>query len=726
MNAPVINRRAFLKVSALSGGGMALAVTMPGALAAEAAAGTALSVWVKIHASGKVEITSKNPEIGQGIKTSLPMMIAEELDCDWAQVSVLQSDYNPRLYGRQFAGGSQSTPQNWLLMRQAGAAARAMLLAAAASKGGVPANELSTDKGWVIHAGSGRRWSYGELAALAATMPAPDLATVPLKDAKAFRIIGKPTTGVDSARVLRGEALFGIDTRLPGMLHAVFETCPAHGGKLAKADLSAARAAPGVVAVVQIAGTAVADGLVDGVAIVATNHWYAEQARKALVLDWDRSAAKGHSWSVYAEEAARLHKDSPAADLRRDGDALARIAAGSRQLAQRYSYQYLSHAPLEPQNCTALFQDGKLELWAPTQNPASGADAIERNLGIPQASQTIHITRNGGGFGRRLMGDFMLQAAAIAKALPGKPIKLLWNRTEDLGRDYFRPGGWHNLRAAIDTQGKLVGLADHFVTVGQGGKPGRSAGMRESQFPAGLVPDLLYVQSVIPSVIPTGPMRAPESNAMAFVMNGFLDEVAEMAGKDLPTLVLELCAQDRTVGDAGDRSRASAAFVTARARGVVERVLQDSNWAARPQSGSRRFGFGFYFCHLGYFAEVAEVSVEGGAAKVHKVWVAADVGRQIVNPFGAESQVRGSVIDGIAEALHHQITFTDGVIDQKNFDEYDLPRISATPDIAISWVMSDNPPSGLGEPALPPVLPAVTNAIYAATGKRIRDLPAKF
>ncbi len=725
MNAPVLHRRAFLKVSALAGGGMAFAVGVPGALAADSATAAALSVWVSIAADNKVVITSKNPEIGQGIKTSLPMMVAEELDCDWSQVSVVQSDYNPKLYGRQFAGGSQSTPQNWLLMRQSGAAARAMLLAAAASKVAVPASELTTDKGWVLHKASGRKWSYGELAGLAATMPAPDLAKVALKDAKAFRIIGKPTVGVDSARVLRGEPLFGIDVRLPGMLHAVYETGPAHGGKLVKANLAAAKAAPGVVAVLQIAGTAVADGLVDGVAIVATNHWYAEAARELLAAEWDTSASKGHSWSAYAAEAARLHETGVPTDLRRDGDALAAIKAGTRQITQRYSYQYLSHAPLEPQNCTALFQDGKLELWAPTQNPGAGADAIERNLGIPQASQTIHITRNGGGFGRRLMGDFMLQAAAIAKALPGKPIKLLWNRTEDLQRDYFRPGGWHNLRAAVDGQGKLVGLADHFVTVGQGGKAARAAGMRESQFPAGLVPDLLFAQNVIPSIIPTGPMRAPESNAMAFVMNGFLDEVAGMGGRDLPSLVLELCAGDKVVGDRGDPTRASGAFTTARARGVVERVLADCNWANRPMTGNRRLGFGFYFCHLGYFAEVADVSVTDGEAKVHKVWVAADVGRQIVNPFGAESQVRGSVIDGIAEALHHQITFTDGVIEQKNFDSYSLPRISATPEIAISWVLSDYPPSGLGEPALPPVLPAVTNAISAATGKRIRDLPAK-
>ncbi|PLK26511.1 molybdopterin cofactor-binding domain-containing protein [Novosphingobium sp. TH158] len=725
MNAPVLNRRAFLSVSALAGGGMALGLTMPGAMAATAPAGSALSVWVAIAADGKVEITSKNPEIGQGIKTSLPMMVAEELDCDWAQVSVLQSDYNPKLYGRQFAGGSQSTPQNWLPMRQAGAAARQMLLAAAASRHAVPVAELSTDRGWVLHKASSRKWSYGELASLAATMPVPDPARVPLKNARDFRIIGKPTTGVDSARVLRGEPLFGIDTRLPGMLHAVLEVAPAHGGKLIKADLAAARAARGVVAVLQIAGTPGADGLPDGIAVIATNHWYAEQARKLLAADWDLSAAKGHSSEAYAAEAARLHdKDTPK-DLRRDGDALAGIAAGARQISQRYSYQYLSHAPLEPQNCTALFQDGKLELWAPTQNPGAGADAIERHLGIPQASQTIHITRNGGGFGRRLMGDFMLQAAAIAKALPGKPIKLLWNRQDDLQRDYFRPGGWHSLRAGIDASGKLIGLFDHFVTVGVDGKPGRSAGMRDGQFPAGLIPDLLYVQSVIPSVIPTGPMRAPESNALAFVMNGFLDEVAEMAGKDLPQLVLELCAGDRTIGDPGDPSRASSAFITSRARGVVERVLKDCNWAGRPKSGNRRLGFGFYFCHLGYFAEVADVSVEAGAAKVHKVWVAADVGRQIVNPFGAESQVRGSVIDGIAEALHHAITFKDGVIDQKNFDSYALPRISSTPEIAISWVLSDYPPSGLGEPALPPVLPAVTNAISAATGKRIRDLPAR-
>ena len=725
MNAPAFNRRAFLQVSAMAGGGMMLGLTAPARAAGTAASAAPLSVWVSIAADNRVTITAKNPEVGQGIKTALPMMVAEELDCDWAQVSVVQADYNPRAYGVQFAGGSQSTPQNWLIMRRAGAAARAMLLSAAAAKAGVPVADLSTDKGWVLHKASGRKWPYGALAADAAKLTPPDPAKVPLKDPKSFRIVGKPTVGVDSAKVLRGAPLFGIDQRLPGMLHAVLETSPAHGGRLVSNDLSAAKAAPGVVGVFEIKGSDANDGLRDGVAVLATNHWYAEQARKLLKLEWDLSAAKGHTTTLYAAEAARLHDKGEAPDLRRDGDAAAKIAGAAKQISARYSYQWLSHAPLEPQNCTALFNNGKLELWAPSQAPGSGVSAIVKHLGVAEADQTVHITRMGGGFGRRLNGDFMLQAAAIAKLVPGRPVKLLWNREEDLKRDFFRPGGWHSLKAGIDAQGRLIGLSDHFVTIGKDGKPGPSAGMRAGQFPAGLVSDLLYTQSVMPTVIPSGPMRAPESNALAFVMNGFLDEVAEAAGKDLPSLVLELCAGDRVIGDIGDTSRASGAFFTNRARGVVERAVQISNWANRPKSGNRRLGFGFYFCHLGYFAEVAEVSVENGSPRVHKVWVAADVGSQIVNPFGAESQVRGSVIDGIAEALTHRITFVDGAIEQKNFDAYALPRISATPEIEISWVLSPYPPSGLGEPALPPVLPAVTNAIYAATGKRVRDLPAQ-
>lgn len=726
MNAPTgnlaLNRRAFLRVSALAGGGMALSLTMPGlGRGGEAPRPVPLNVFVSIDRAGQVTIVSKNPEIGQGIKTALPMLVAEELDCAWDQVKVVQADYDPERFKGQRAGGSMATPTEYLPMRQAGAAARAMLVQAAAATAGVAASELTTGQGFVRHAASGRRWSYGDLAYAASKLPVPDLASVKLKDPKDFRIVGKPMTGVDSARILRGEPLFGIDTRLPGMVHAIIETGP-HGAKLKDADVTAALQAHGVVAVIPVEGVGDPGALTDAVAIVATNHWFAERARGLLKIEWDLSGAKGHSDSAYAKEAGRLLEEGKGADIVRNGDAPGKLAAAAKKVSARYSYPFIAHATLEPQNCTAVYkEDGSLEMWAPCQIPERGAGLIAKHLGVPIEKQTIHMTRIGGGFGRRLFADYMVQAAAIAKAVPGKPVQMLWNRAEDFQRDFFRPGGWHGFDAGLDGAGKLVAFADHFVTFGSDGQPAQPARLQPTHFPAGLVPDLLFTQSVMPTVIPMGPLRAPGSNALAFAFQGFLDEVAEAAGKDLPQLMLELCAGEQVLGD----PKTPFAFRTARARGVIERVLRDSNWKKRPKTKGRGLGFGFYFCHLGYFAEVVDASVSGSAVKVNKVWVAADVGSQLINPRGAEAQVTGAIIDGLAQALGQKISFTDGAIGEQNFDSFPLARIGTTPEITIGWVMSEFAPSGLGEPALPPVIPALTNAVYAATGKRIRELPVK-
>ena len=718
-----LDRRGFLTASALAGGGMMLGLSA-GAGASEVQP-AALNAFVAIEPSGKVIIVAKNPEIGQGIKTTLPMLIAEELDCDWARVEVVQGDFKPALYGRQVAGGSFAVPMHWTAHRQLGAAARQMLLQAAAAKAGVAAAELTSAGGMVRHRASGRSWSYGELADAAARLPAPALETVPLKQPKDFALIGQPKVGVDSAKVLRGEALFGIDTRLPGQLYAVLETSPAHGGRLKSADTAAARAAHGVVAVIELAGAGGVDALPEGVAVVATNIWYAEQARKLLRLDWDLSGARGHSNPDYAAEAARLLAAGPGADIRRDGDAAGKLAAAAKVVEARYSYPFLAHMPMEPQNCTALYDKDELELWAPTQNPQTGAELIAKHLGIPLAKQTIHITRMGGGFGRRLMGDYMIEAAAIAKALPGRPVQLIFSRADDIKRDFFRPGGWHAFKAGLDAAGKLVALTDHFVSYTLEGKPARSAQMGAHQFPAGLLADLAYTTSTMATVLPTGPLRAPESNAICFAMQGFLDEVAEAAGKDLPRLMLELCADDKVIGRPAQPGQMMTAFVTRRARTVIERVMADSDWGKRRAEPGRGMGFAFYYCHLGYFAEVVDASVSGGEVKVHMVWVAADVGSHLINPFGAENQVRGSILDGLSQALEQELVFADGAISQGNFDSYPIGRIAAAPEIAISWVKSDYPPTGLGEPAMPPVIPALTNAIHAATKKRIRDLPVR-
>jgi isoquinoline 1-oxidoreductase beta subunit len=721
-----------LKASLLAGGGLALDILIPLPVSAtdlkraeddNPASVATLSAFISIAPDGTVTIVSKNPEIGQGVKTSLPMMVADELDCDWQQVRIVQGDFDPKRYGDQSAGGSSATPDNWLPMRRAGAAARAMLIQAAALKWRLPAGELTTSRGRILQRGSSRSIGYGEVASLAATLTPPDLKTIPLKEPGQFTIIGQPMVGVDSAKIVRGEPAFGGDTRLPGMLYAVYEVAPANGGRLVKADTEAAKLAPGVKHVVPIVGNGDPDrGLVDGVAIVASNWWLANQARSKLAIEWDVSAAKGHSTTQYQNRADAALTAGPGALLRLDGNPAERLTSAAKRITARYEYPFIAHAPMEPQNCTARYQDGKFEIWAPSQDPGDGLQVLQKALGIKPKQVTLHLMRAGGGFGRRLMNDYVVQAAAIAKAVPGVPIQLRWSREDDIRRDYFRPGGWHSFEAGLDKHGKLIAFTDHFVTFSDGKRPKRGASLTVGMPLAGLVKHLRYSQSMIPTVLNTGWLRAPEANGLCFAAQSFLDEVAAAAGTDLPNLMLTLLAEQREIPSPDQ----GPPFDTGRARAVIEKVMQTSRWTEKPTQPGRAKGFAFYFSYRGYFAEVVEASVSGSDVTVHKVWAAGDIGSQIVNPMGAENQVHGALIEGLAQALAGQaIEFIDGVAQQSNFHDYPLARMPSTPEIELAWVRSDKAPTGLGEPALPPVIPALTNAIFAATGTRIRSLPVK-
>jgi isoquinoline 1-oxidoreductase beta subunit len=730
-----VSRRTLLKVGALAGGGFALTATIP--MAARAATfakageptGATLSAFVSILPDNTITIVGKNPEIGQGIKTMLPMLIAEELDADWDQVRIEQADFHATKYGFQFAGGSFATPMNWMPMRQVGAAARSMLISAAAKRWGVPESVLSAAKGKVFDtraaAGHERSLTYGELAADAAKLTAPDPATVPLKDASKFSIIGRSISGIDSPRIVRGEPIFGVDTKLPGMRWAAYERAPTFGAKFVSADLDAARAVPGVEDVFVLQGGDNPELLVDGVAIIANNWWIAKQARAKLNVQWDTGKWGSHSTAGYNARAAELLAGTPAKELGKSGDVETAFASAAKVIEADYAYPFLAHVPMEPMNTTALMrEDGTMEMWAPTQIPQSGHAGVAQLLGLKPEQVIVHLTRMGGGFGRRLANDFMVQAAAIAAKKPGTPVQLIWSREDDIRSDFYRPAGWHRLRAAIDASGKMTALDTHFVTFETNGQVPMPASMAPDEFPAKFLDNTRFGQSTIETRVPMGSLRAPRSNALSFVYQSFLDEVAQAQGKDLPSMMLELMAgRDAFPGSRGFGGMETPGYSPPRASAVIRKAMEMSNWSAASGDG-RAKGFGFYFSHLGYFAEVVEASLgERGAVNVHNVWAAGDVGSHIINPFGAHNQVEGAIIDGLGQALALAVEIENGGAKQSNFHEYQIPRMPMTPRIQIQWVKSDNAPTGLGEPALPPVIPALTNALAKLTGKRIRRLP---
>jgi isoquinoline 1-oxidoreductase subunit beta len=728
------SRRVFLKASAAAGGGLLLHAVLPpfarGAMAAVPSAETAaLNAYIRITPDNVVWIMSKNPEIGQGIKTMLPMVIAEELDADWSQVRIEQAPLDEGKFGRQFAGGSMATPLNYEPLRRVGAAGRQMLIAAAAQQWGVPAAECTTASGTVTHAKNSRSASYGELAAAAAKLPVPDLASVTLKGPETFRIIGQRVPGVDNPKIVTGQPLFGIDVDVPGMLYAVFEKCPVFGGTLKSANVDQLKSLPGVrhafiVRASEANPTGDPQGVADGVAIVATNWWLASKAREKLDATWDEGPVATQSSTGFAAKAKKLSQQQPALHLRRDGDVAGVLANTAHVVEASYAYPFLSHIALEPQNCTAHFQNGKVTFWAPTQNPGPGAKLVAAALGIPESHITVNMTRIGGGFGRRLRNDFMAEAAWISKQV-GAPVKLLWNRRDDMQHDFYRPAGFHFFRAGLDDHGKLVALSDHFVTLGRGGKPADSANMDANEFPAQLVDNLEYGQSIIESGVPTGPMRAPRSNALGFAFQSFIDELAHKAGKDPLDFRMALLGEPRVLTNSTGRPDALRDFHTGRMAAVLRKVAEVSGWSDRaslPQRSGK--GVAFYFSHLGYFAEVVQASVApSGDVKVNHVWIVADVGSQIINPSGAEQQVQGAALDGLGQALGQAVTIDRGRVVEANFDSVPPLRINQAPPVEVYFLTTDHPPTGLGEPALPPVVQALRNAIFAATGKRVRTLP---
>jgi isoquinoline 1-oxidoreductase beta subunit len=712
-----MTRRMAIKTALIAGGGLAFDIsTVTAATATDPA--TRINAFVRIAPDNSVTIGASYPEIGQGARTMLPMLIAEEMDLSWSQVRAVPTIADEKAFGQQITGGSETTPTTWLPMRRVGAAVRQQLVAAAAATWGVDAASLTTADGHVSHAASGRRIAYAGLADAAAKQPPPDEKALRLKDPAQFRIIGTSRPGVDTPAIIAGKPLYGIDASLPGMVYAAIEMCPAFGGTIASADLSKASAVPGVIATLTLNTGINPAGPDDAVAIVANSWWTANKAREVLAISWKDADQRGHSTAGYDRAARQLLGQAPAADLVQAGDAAAALARAAKRIEADYHYPFLAHATLEPQNCTALFKGGTIEIWAPTQWPEDGRELVCKALGLPPTAVTIHLVRAGGGFGRRLQNDYMVQVAQIARAVPGMPVKLINSRTDDLRHDYYRPAGWHRLSAGIDDKGRLLALTDHFISFGADGKTVRAAEFNKSEFPLQLLDHARVGQTLMATNVPTGWLRAPTSNAMAFVFQTFLDEVASAGGRDLPALMRELLGPARQLPDADGMP----GFNTGRARAVVDKVCAMADWPKTPAGKAR--GFGFYFSHRGYFAEIVEISMKQGEVRIEKVFVAGDIGSQIINPLNARQQVEGAIIEGLGQAIAGQaIELVNGAVTQANFDTYPLPRIDTTPVIIAEFLVTDFPPTGLGEPSLPPVIPALANAIHAATGKRLRSLP---
>lgn len=731
-----LDRRSFLKISAVAGGGFVLGLyESPFGLAQArgrfAPPPLVPRAFVHIAPDGAVTIMAKNPEAGQGVKTELPMLIAEELDVDWKDVRVEQAEGNDKLYGFQFLGGSIATPMNWGPLRQVGAAWRQMLVSAAASTWGVKDSECTTKAGRVLHSASGRSAGYGELAAKAASLTPPALDSVKLKNAADYTIIGTSQKGVDNHAIVTGEPIFGIDVELPGMLHAILEKCPVFGGKVKTANTQEIAKLPGVRKVIVVDGTLTDDkilplnpGLEPGVAILADTWWQAQSARMSLKVEWEYGAGTYQSSATFAQQTADALKQPFGQVVSEYGDVDGALKGASKVLEATYAYPFIPHNTLEPQGSTSSFKDGKLEIWSTTQDPAAVRRITAGITGISESDVTVHMIRAGGAFGRRYVNDDDVEAAWLSKQA-GQPVKITWSREDDMTHDSYRPAGTIALRAGLDAKGSVVAWRQHFVTFGDGKRTIMNGGIDPREFPAGYTPAYqLGMTSSIPFRTRTGPLRAPGANASAFVLQSFIDELAFAAGRDPLDLQLEMLSRQPASGFEV-QPNSPFSLNPERLRGVMEMVAEKSNWRKRKKEKGRGMGIAAFFCHQSYFAEVAEVSVDSqNRITVHQIWAAGDVGSHVINPRAAENQAFGGIIDALSQ-MEQEITFAKGQVEQDNFDKQPLLRMRQVPNIEVYFRKTEFSPTGLGEPMLPPVIPAVTNAVFAATGKRIRTLPLK-
>lgn len=736
-----LDRRSFLKVSSLAGGGMILSFSwLAGCKPTTEEVLTMPDEWftinsyIKIGENGAVTLFNPNPEFGQNVKTSLPMILAEELDVDWKMVFVEQADFYPERFERQFTGGSNSVRSSWKPLRTAGATARQLIVNAAAQTWNVPAGEITTSLGTVEHIGSGKKAGYGEMASLAGTLEAPDPESVKLKENTDFKIIGNSKKNVDGAKIVTGKPMFALDHKVEGMKYAAIVHPPAFGMKLISFDKSSVTSLPGIQDVFEVKvfkddyGRNFFDTTTfpEIIAIVGNSTWEVMQAKKKLKVEWEiapestfpMAGRGGQTMDIKVPgglENSATHKEKMAEYItkpgnvqRKDGDPERAFKKAARVLERTYTAPFLAHNTMEPMNAFADVKGDKAVIYGPTQAPESIMNALSSSLGLPKENIQINLARMGGGFGRRAYSHHLVEAALISQKIQA-PVKMVYTREDDMSAGVYRPTYSATYRAALDENNNLLALH-----IKAGGIP--ESPLHANRFPAGAIDNYLAEGWQMGSNITIGAFRAPRSNFIAGAEQSFLDELAEEMGKDPIEFRLELLkrAETNPVGENND-------YDPKRYAGVLELVRDKSNWSTVPNGISR--GVSAYFCHNSYVAEVVDISIKDNQPVVENVFAAVDCGI-VVNPDAAANMGEGAIVDGIGNAFFGEMAFENGVPTKTNFDKYRMIRHSEAPKkIEVHFVKSNEDPTGLGEPLFPPVFAALGNSLYKATGKRLYEQP---
>ncbi len=697
-----INRRNFMKMATAAGGGLWLgfnwltseAAPLAKINAGTNAAATEFNGYLSIAPDGVITIMSPNPELGQNIKTTFPMIIADELDADWKMVKVIQAPLDSSKFERQVTGGSGAIPHSWERLRKAGATAKHMLIEAASRKLNVPVSELSASNSFVIHRSNGRRLSYGELSSDAMKVAVP--AEVKLKDPKEFTLIGKRVHNVDNFEMITGKPLYGLDFYREGMLYAMVQRPQAFGMKIKSVDDSAVKAMPGIVDVVRFN---------ESVAVVGKSTWQVMKARKKLKIEYE-AGGNIESSSDHERIFKELLESKDVTPKRKDGDVDRAFASAAKVITKEYQCPFLPHNTMEPMNFFAHVREDGVELVGPTQTPDSARNETAKLLGIAPEKVTVNMTRLGGGFGRRLYADYVVEAVQVSRLVKA-PVKVIWTREDDMTGGSYRPAVRYRFSAALDDKGNLIGYKLRGVGINAGNCT------REDNFPSGAVDNLLIESIEHQSPITSCPWRAPITNFLAYAEQSFLDEVAAEAKKDPVEFRLALLEKAR-------RSPVGAIkYDIGRMEGVIKLAAEKSGWG---KTNNVAQGFSVYFSHRSYVAQVAEVETVQGKPVLKKIYAATDCG-VVVNLSGAHQQVRGGIVDGLGHALFGNLTFEKGMPQQNNFNNYRLIRFREVPEIEVHFVDNGISPTGLGEPALPPTGGAVANAIAKATGKRLYRQP---